>query len=288
VPTPRDFGDGRFNNRVKRFVKNSVRGAYRLLVPASVRSTLRLWLLARWPDQKPVEMTQFGPEPVLILAPHMDDEVIGCGGSARRHIEAKARVDVVFMTDGRFGGWDPDGTLVERRKDESRRAAQLVGFSDLIFLDAPDLGLTDSAALVKRLAELLRKYKPAIVYLPALTDAHIDHWATNRILRGALNCLTPMERPPSIRGYEVWSPLPANRLVDISAQADLKRQAIDLFESQVKIDDYANAVLGLNRYRSMTFHHGRGYCEAFLEMTPDEFFELYAAAQARSAGGDAT
>ena len=60
-------------------------------------------------------------EKVLVLAPHMDDEMIGCGGALRRHILKGGDVTVVFMTDGRAGN---DSLLnlsgKERRTEELR------------------------------------------------------------------------------------------------------------------------------------------------------------------------
>lgn len=264
-------------------LKSITRSLYSSLLPRSVRSTLRLWLCDCWPDRRPTEITEFTADPVLILAPHMDDEVIGCGGAARRHVLAGAKVCVVFMTDGRYGGYDPDNTLVARRKDESRRAAHLIGFSELIFLDAPDLALQPTMPILERLGAIIAEKKPRVVYLPALTDAHVDHWNTNRALCDALRRLPRNQHPQFIRGYEVWAPLPANRLVDIAPFKDLKKQAIDLFESQTAIDDYAAGILALNQYRSMLYHHGKGCCEAFLESTCDEFIHLCDLATARNA-----
>ena len=268
---------------MKNPLRSAVRAAYSLLIPRAVRSTLRLWLCDCWPDRRPTEITEFNADPVLVLAPHMDDEVIGCGGAARRHVLAGAPVTVVFMTDGRFGGYDPDNTLVQRRKDESRRAADLIGFNQLIFLDAPDLALQPTMPVVQRLCDIIDQKKPGIIYLPAITDAHVDHWNTNRALCAALSRLPRDRYPQFIRGYEVWAPLPANRLVDIAPYKDLKKQAIDVFESQTRIDDYAAGILALNQYRSMIFHHGKGCCEAFLECTPDEFIHLCNIALARNA-----
>src|SRR5579885_3094484 len=107
--------------QLKKQLKASARSCYFRLVPRRMRSSLRLWAYLDWPDQKPAPLESFGPEPVLVLAPHMDDEVIGPGGTLRRHVEAGAAVTVVFLTDGRMGGWD-DGTLNQRRKRESERA----------------------------------------------------------------------------------------------------------------------------------------------------------------------
>ena len=41
---------------------------------------------------------------IVVLAPHMDDETLGCGGTIARHVRAGAQVTVIFLTDGRRGG----------------------------------------------------------------------------------------------------------------------------------------------------------------------------------------
>ena len=85
-------------------------------------------------------------------------------------------------------------------------------------------------------ARLLAEKKPAVVYAPAVTDGHPDHWGSNRVLYAALKARRRRAGAARllVRGYEVWSPLPANRLCDITAQADLKRRAIELFPSQTR------------------------------------------------------
>jgi GlcNAc-PI de-N-acetylase len=44
---------------------------------------------------------------IVVLAPHMDDEVIGCGGTLYKHIQRGATVTVIYLTDGRYGGKRP-------------------------------------------------------------------------------------------------------------------------------------------------------------------------------------
>src|SRR5262249_22255086 len=70
-----------------------------------------------------------GTGKVVVLAPHMDDEIIGCGGTVARHVDAGADVTVIYLTDGRRGSaalFRLDGealhaaeeALVIRRKEE--------------------------------------------------------------------------------------------------------------------------------------------------------------------------
>ncbi len=241
-----------------------------------------MWLAGSWEDQTPELISDFNADPVLVLAPHPDDEVIGPGGTIRRHILAGAAVTVAILTDGRWGGYNPDGTLVERRKQESRRAAEIIGTPPPIFFDAPDSNLVETPELVARIGQLFAEKNPKYVYLPALNDGHPDHWSTNRILNHLLLRLSSeVLRRLVLRGYEVWTPLLANRYVDITSMVELKRQAIEAFPSQTGNDDYASAALGLNRYRSLQHLHGRGYAEAFRQMTADEFRHLFTAASLR-------
>ncbi len=89
---------------MKQFIKGMVKSAWRTILPASARSSLRLWVLLDTPDFSPRLIKEFTADPVVVLAPHMDDEVIGPGGAVLRHVEAGAAVTFVFMTDGAAGG----------------------------------------------------------------------------------------------------------------------------------------------------------------------------------------
>jgi len=265
-----------------KLLKSIVRYGFRQFIPKSAHASLRLWLRTDWPDEEPRIIRDFAADPVLVLAPHPDDEAIGPGGTVRLHVLAGGAVTVVIATDGRWGGYDPDKTLVERRKAESKAAAKILGTSDPIFLDGPDNALDDSPEIVSKVRRIIEDKKPVYIYLPALTDNHRDHWATNRILYAVLKSLPPQfVQGVVIRGYEVWSTLIADCFVDISSVVEIKKQAIEAFPSQTKADDYAGAVIALNRYRSLRALHGRGYAEAFMQMGFYEFETLYLAANPR-------
>jgi LmbE family N-acetylglucosaminyl deacetylase len=260
------------------------RSAKRRLVPRDAHSSIRLWLLGPWEDRPPLLVSDFDSNPVLVLAPHPDDEVIGPGGTLLRHLAAGAPITVAILTDGRWGGYNPDGKLVDRRKDESRRAAQILGFPAPIFFDAPDGDLSHTPGILQKLIHLIQEKSPRYIYLPALTDGHPDHWSTNCLLHAALSKLPETITTNLIlRGYEVWTPALANCCVDITSSADLKRQAIAVFPSQTTDHDYSAAALGLNTYRALQHQHGRGYAEAFMQMTPDDFNHLFTAASLRHA-----
>lgn len=213
---------------------------------------------------------------VLVLAPHMDDETLGCGGSLRRHVAAGESVTIAYMTDGRKG--DPalnarrlppdererlEDALAAVRREEATHAAAMLGVRDLRFLDNRDQELRVTPHTRRQVRELLEEIHPDLVYLPFPTDHHPDHRATNRIFLAALAVCRATEAPLCC-GYEVWAPLAPNCLVDITSVADLKERALAQFRSQMTTIDFSRCIMGLHAYRSIVHLHGRGFAEAFV------------------------
>ena len=279
---------------LRRFAASAARTILRRLLPSSAKHTLRQLLELDLPEQAPEPIDNFARGPVLVLAPHMDDEAIGCGGACLLHARAGARVRIVLMTDGRRGdpelygqGLAPDALRAaeERvgatRNDETRRAAAILGDTDPIFLDAPDGALAPTPDLVGRLRALLAGLRPAVVYAPSMLDRHADHWATSRILCAALAAPSPLPPGALIREYEVWTPLVANRLVRIDDVLEDKRRALLQYSSQLERFDLVHVTLGLNAYRTLYPFKGVGAAEAFFESSPARFIDLHARWTAR-------
>jgi N-acetylglucosamine malate deacetylase 1 len=276
-------------------------GAYRRMVPTGMKNTLRLWTMFESTDRAGQLIQDFSQSSVVVLAPHMDDEAIGPGGTAALHARAGAKVMILLLTDGALG--DPDigagdptpdeiakrrKALIELRKEESRQSARIMGADEIDFCDAPDGAMADTPELVTKVAAVLERRRPAVVYLPAVTDIHRDHWASNRVLRAALDRLpAALLQNMIIRGYEVWGTLPANRIADITPVVKIKEQAIAAFPSQLKSKDFTSAALGLNRYRSLMFSPVDGYAEAFLETTVEEYKQIFQTIVIRGNGNGA-
>jgi LmbE family N-acetylglucosaminyl deacetylase len=192
-----------------------------------------------------------GAERVVVLAPHMDDEVLGCGGTLARHVRAGARVTVVFMTDGRYGGRvdNASQTLAQVRKLEAKQAGDILGVHTLHFLDAEDSWLGTDRVIVERLRDILLTEDPSIVYLPFFLDGHVDHRAANEVMLSAVRGTTLNFE---CRGYEVTTPLVANRLVRIDDTVAVKKLALGCYHSQLAVVDYMHGCLGLNAYRALS------------------------------------
>ncbi len=267
-----------------------IRWAYRHLVWPEARNSLQAALFLSAHDRNPEEITSFDEARILVLAPHMDDEAIGCGGVLIRHVRAGAEVTVVYLTDGSLGdaglfqgtvpasARDPRRRAVaDRRKQESEIYAQRAGIRRRVFLEASDGGLEPTPDLVAALGTLLCETQPEVVYFPFVMDLHEDHWQANRILLEAAAALPQVLRDAlRLRGYEVWTPLVANRLADVTEVMDAKIEALGAYASQIKDTDYTHSVRGLNAYRSLGLAARRGYAEAFFECRVREYAELMA------------
>jgi N-acetylglucosamine malate deacetylase 1 len=204
-----------------------------------------------------------GKSRVAVLAPHMDDEVLGCGGTIARHAAAGADITVIFLTDGRLAGRHAQHSeeIVTLRKAEARCAAQILGVRTLDFLDAEDGRLRSDSLVAARLRAILERQRPEILYLPSFLEAHADHRAANGVLLEATHhSVLSFE----CRAYEVWTPLFPNCLVSIDSTVQLKQQALGCYRSQLAVVDYEHSGLGLNAFRSMGLGSGGGrYAEAF-------------------------
>jgi len=282
---------------MKKLMRKVVRAAHERLAGEFVGNSLGLSLLLTETYGQPRLIDVPEGMRVLVLAPHMDDEILGCGGTLRKHVRAGAGVTAVYMTDGRRG--DPELNaarlpeairrererhLVETRKEESRRAARVIGIERLVFLDQPDGALAVTPGVVTALADVLGTVRPDLVYLPFLTERHRDHWETGSVfLEAARRCAGRLE---GLRccGYEVWSPLLANILVDIGTVLEEKQLAIQQFRSQLRHLDYLSCILGLAAYRSIEHLGGRGHAEAFFMTSLARYDQLhrYLAAWPRS------
>jgi LmbE family N-acetylglucosaminyl deacetylase len=231
---------------------------------------------------------QPGAEKIVVLAPHMDDETIGCGGTLALHAQRGAQITVVFLTDGRNGSSEVNTLygeererkqreLIELRITEARAALQRLGIGRMVCLDAEDGALDKCDRAAEQLRDVLLKHRPEIVYLPFYLEEHPDHRAASRVLLDAV-AGTPLQF--QCMGYEVWTPLFPNCLVRIDSTIDTKKQALQEYRSQLQQCDYLHASIGLNAHRSAGLMNPpgfQGYAEAFYATSLPQYREQFAA-----------
>lgn len=236
----------------------------------------------------PYEAQDLRGERLLVLAPHPDDEVIGCGGVVARHLRDGRLVHVVIATDGAAAG---DGA---KREEESRRGLSVIAGTrtppEPRFLRFADRSLDrDRQALRDRLAEVLRETKPDLILAPSPVEIHPDHLALSRALCEVIQldpALFGDLATARIAFYEVSQPIRPNALVDISDVAETKYAAISAHASQLAVRDYVGYARGLNVYRAMTLPDAK-FAEAYWTIDLPSLRTTPFSALQRSIGGPA-
>ena len=210
---------------------------------------------------------------VLIVAPHPDDDIIGCGGSIAKHCKAGNQVTIMYMTSGDAGGIHYSREeLATLREEEAQKAANHLGVNNLIFLRLADGYVEFNRENLIRITCILREIKPDIVYIPHSQEANRDHRITHQLLLEACQragapffpeCGTQLWGIATILGYEVWTPIQdVYYSEDISEFMDQKRAALQIHVSQLEYYRYDEAIKGFNRYRGI-MTAGCDYGECF-------------------------
>lgn len=193
---------------------------------------------------------------VIVIAPHPDDEAIGCGGSIRLHVEQGDRVGVVFLTSGELGiKAMPAREVIDIREREAQRSAEILGFDIITFARLPDSDLASHlAAAASVLRPIFDTWKPQQIYLPHPAESHPDHQACKSIVEDALK--GQIFDAPWLLGYEVWTPMPEfDNTQDVTRVWDTKLQSILAYRSQLASFAYDRAAAGLAMYRGALAHH---------------------------------
>jgi LmbE family N-acetylglucosaminyl deacetylase len=147
------------------------------------------------------------PGPVLVLAPHADDETLACGRLLAALADAGRRIHILFATDG---ARSPDvvpaarGALVATRAREARCAADVLGVGDAntSFLGLPDGRLAAHVAdLTLGVGRRWTALGPRTVLAPFRFDRHPDHLA---LLRTAVACAARQPGAATLWEYFVY------------------------------------------------------------------------------------
>lgn len=202
---------------------------------------------------------------VLVLAPHPDDEAIGCGGTLSAHTAAGDRVIAAFLTSGERGlPALPSAEATAIREREAEESCAVLGVAASHFYRLPDWQLWGHLPqLATMFAQLIEAEQPDRIYLPHADEWHPDHQAC---FFAAARAIALAGLPPGVgRAYEIWTPLQLFRHVeDITSVLRIKMRAIRCHASQVSQYRYDRAMRGLNGYRGVTTGKGR-YCEVFAD-----------------------
>ncbi|SPJ25223.1 PIG-L deacetylase family protein [Palleronia abyssalis] len=205
--------------------------------------------------------------PVLVVAPHPDDEVLGVGGTIARLTAEGCEVHVCIATRGRTDRFGQD--QIDTVRAEAEAAHDILGIHETHWLDHPAAALDTEphGALNRSLAELVTRIGARTLFVPHPGDIHLDH---QLVFLSAMVAARPAQDiyPTGIYAYETLSetnwnapyltpPFVPNTFVDITETLDTKLTAFSAFASQVRAspaERSIDALRALATLRGATVH----------------------------------
>jgi len=192
---------------------------------------------------------------VLVISAHMDDETLGVGGTIARHVDSGDIVTVCIATKRAYNHqFDPK--LVLEEKEAAMRAAQVLGYQDIRFLDLRD-ELLDERLLdvIIPLEQCVNEVTPSVVYTPHRGDSNQDHRAVFQASLIACRAISE-HKVPRLLSYEVPSstdqapPFPEyafqpNYYVNISDFLDCKTEAMKAYARELREFPHPRSIKGI-------------------------------------------
>ncbi len=206
---------------------------------------------------------------ILVVAPHADDESIGCGGLLSLYGN---QADLLLITDGSKGytthTYSNENDLVQIRSIEFNNAAKLANVKSVFCCNIVDGTVKKSKNKIYQFD--IKNYN--YIFVPNRYESHPDH----NVLSAYFKSMKRKQKSKAkIFEYEVWTPLRhPTWYLDITSVADKKREMIKQHKSQLKDIDYLTKGMALSCYRGIFIVSE--YAEAFMDARYNEFLgKLY-------------
>ncbi len=175
---------------------------------------------------------------VVVFAAHPDDAEIGMAGTIAKMCSEGNEVIICDFTQGEMG---TRGTK-ETRKKEAEESAKILGIFERINLKLPDGGLKIDDSYIRKVVNVIRDYRPKVIFAPYFNDRHPDHIAAGEIVKRAYffsgaakyecDSKNGHYRPTKLFYYPLAYDFEPSFVVDITDYIDKKISAIKAFGTQ--------------------------------------------------------
>lgn len=182
---------------------------------------------------------------VLVVAPHPDDETLGCAGTLLAMKDKGYDVYWLIVTS-MTNGKKFSKARIAKREHEINSVNKMFGFKEYINMHFPtaEMDQVSDGYLIERLSEVYKDVKPNIIFIPNGTDVHTDHQI---IFRACISCSKWFRYKfiEKVLVYETVSetnfniaqnvlPFRPNIYVDIEEYLDKKVEIMKIYESELK------------------------------------------------------
>lgn len=215
---------------------------------------------------------------IMVVAPHPDDETLGCGGTIIKHIKNGDNVIWCIVTNIKEDyGYSKDMVII--RQNQIKKVSKLYNFRKVIQLEyqPANLDYSDMGEIVHKLSSIIKDEKINIIYIPNCTDVHSDH----KIISEAAMSATKSFRNSYVKKIIMYETLSEtefginpsvvkfvpNYFVNITEYIDKKINIMNIFESEIGKAPFPRSsenIRALAVYRGCTCGHR--YAEAFMKI----------------------
>lgn len=215
---------------------------------------------------------------ILVVAPHADDEILGCGGIISKYLRAGANVYIVIITNASVGAPELfSADFIQGLRTEGLNSHAFLGVTKTIFFEfpAPRLETHPSYQISNELSKVIAEYAIDTMFIPHRGDMHKDHAV---VFNASLVAARPINNCPvkEIYAYETlseteWAPpfgddafIP-NVFIDIADDIPNKVKAMQYYGSQLKNYPHPRSIEimeSLAKFRGATV--GFKFAEAFM------------------------
>ena len=180
---------------------------------------------------------------ILVIAPHPDDEILGCGGTMIKNIKEGNEVFVCIVTKGYPPLFNAERTAINR--EHTIECHQSIGVKETYYLDFPSTQLesVERSVFNGKILEVVRKLVPDEVYIPHWGDMQKDH---QMVAEACMVAVRPKYMPQVMRVYSyetmsetawnapnIQNEFIPNVFVDISDTLEDKKKALSYFKLQI-------------------------------------------------------
>ena len=161
---------------------------------------------------------------ILIIAPHPDDETLGCGGTLHKYRNKKISWMILTkMSDKKIYS----KKQIADREKEINKVAKCLNIKNVIKLgfEASMLNRSNLKELIQKISNEIKKIKPDTIFSPYLHDSHSDHFFCTY----ALNHILKTFRYPFIKECYLYE-----TLSDISKHLKTKLKLVRIYKSEIK------------------------------------------------------
>jgi N-acetylglucosamine malate deacetylase 1 len=213
---------------------------------------------------------------ILVIAPHPDDETLGCGGTLLKHSARNEKIHWLIMTNAdESGGFSEE--FRKSREKEIELVSSMYKFKSVHRTNfcASSLDERPMTDIINAISEVLNEVKPDIIYIPNRNDAHTDH----TYVFDAMASCTKSFRYPYIKKVMVYETISEtefsikddynsfrpNLWVNVSDYLHDKINIMSVYESELKPHPFPRSkknIEALATFRGATA--GYEYAEAFM------------------------